>query len=93
MRRAFYLRKPQGNLTHTEAAVTAVTTVVRASGLLVFPRAKGFQPHSELFNTLDVRHSITPMISSSRTIRSSRPSTLTSVPEYFPNRILSPTLT
>src|SRR6188768_4521600 len=48
---------------------------------------------SYFFSCHDYLPSMTAMTSSSRMTTSSSPSTFTSVPEYLPNRILSPTFT
>src|SRR6185369_7541632 len=48
---------------------------------------------SYFFSSHDYLPSMTAMTSSSRMTTSSSPSTFTSVPEYLPNRILSPTFT
>src|SRR5882724_13438934 len=50
-----------------------------------------FSGHSSVFSS--AHFSMTPRTSSSRKIRCSSPSSLTSVPEYLPNRMRSPALT
>ena len=56
-------------------------------------RRAGVVAETDFFSCHDYLPSMTAMTSSSRMTSRSSPSTFTSVPQYLPNRILSPTLT